>query len=140
MSLEEDITMKIITAPTPEQHSYLNTLIEEFHSNILPSFFSPTYVEELLNFGVLDVSTSEEYSLQDMLDVTASLQMIKALLECLIDDEADETHPERYYVNRKILEKHYIYFPFTYKDFKESINSQENPEIMLGKADNEWLI
>lgn len=129
--------MKIITASTPEQHTYLSNLKKDFYNRLFPLFFMPTYVKELRDFSILEGEPLDEYSFQQMLDIIAALQTIHILLECLLENNVEADHYERFKTNQKILEKNHVYFPFAYEDFKLS---DQKPDFSLIKADNNWII
>lgn len=109
--------MKVVTASTPEQQSYVQSLLDTFHDKVLPSFFSESYVHDLKTFGVLTHADLEEYSLNEILEVTAALQTLQHILECVLENDESPHLARKFKKNQEILERHQLYFPFRYQDF-----------------------
>ncbi|QHE52444.1 DUF5365 family protein [Pontibacillus sp. HMF3514] len=114
--------MKVVTASTPEQQSYVRSLLDHFHRSILPSFFSESYVDDLKTFGVLCQEDLDEYTLQEIMEVTAALQTIQHILECLLENDASPQLARKFDRNQKIIEGHQIYFPFCFQDFTTTVS------------------
>lgn len=129
--------MKVVTASTPEQQSYVRSLLDYFYSSVLPRFFSDTYVKDLKTFGVLCKSDLEEYSLQDIMEVTAALQTLQHLLECIIEKDHSNQMAQKFQRNQAILERHQIYFPFRLQDFT---THDTDSDLSMVKPANNWLI
>lgn len=129
--------MKIITASTPEQQEYVMHMTNHLYQNIFPYFFNKDHMASLHHSGVMNAQGIEEYSLQDILEVTAALQTIEAVLECLLEGNDELHHAERFEENRRILEKRNWYFPFYYTDFKESLTGNMFRQV---KPDNDWIL
>jgi len=111
--------MKVVTASTPEQQSYVRSLLDYFHEKVLPSFFSESYVHDLKMFGVLNHADLDEYSLNEILEVTAALQTLQHILECVQEKDESPHLARKFRKNQEILERHRLYFPFRYQDFAE---------------------
>ncbi len=129
--------MKVVTASTPEQQSYVRSLLDHFHRSILPSFFSKSYVDDLETFGVLCQVDLDEYTLQEIMEVTAALQTIQHILECLLEDGASPQLAQKFDRNQKIIESHQIYFPFRFQDFT---TTDFEFDLASVKPANHWLI
>ncbi|GGC98982.1 DUF5365 family protein [Pontibacillus salipaludis] len=130
--------MKIVTASTPEQQEYVKEKITYFFDSLFPFFFSGSYAEDLKNFGVLSIEGIEEYTLKEILEVTAALQTLQSLLECISDCTGDQKHSKQFDRNTKILEKHSIYFPLRYDDFLYTKNNEVLS--LMGKPENQWIL
>jgi len=129
--------MKVVTASTPEQQSYVRSLLDHFHRSILPSFFSKSYVDDLKTFGVLDQVELEDYSLQEIMEVTAALQTVQHILECVMEHGEYPHLAQRFQHNQEILERHQFYFPFRFQDF---IPSEYELDLTSVKPANHWLV
>ncbi|KGP93292.1 hypothetical protein N780_12120 [Pontibacillus chungwhensis BH030062] len=130
--------MKIVTASTFEQQEYVKEKITYFFDSLFPFFFSKNYAIDLENFGVLSIEGVEEYSLKEILEVTAALQTLQSLLECISDRVGDPKHSKQFDRNTKILEKHSIYFPLRYDDFLST--SDKEALSLMGKPENQWIL
>ncbi|QSS98394.1 DUF5365 family protein [Pontibacillus sp. ALD_SL1] len=130
--------MKIVTASTPEQHEYVKEKITYFFDSLFPFFFSENYSQDLRSFGVLSIEDMEEYSLKEILEVTAALQTLQSLLECISDCTGDSKHSKQFDRNTKILEKHSIYFPLRYDDFLSTTDKEALS--LMGKPENHWIL
>ncbi|MYL32829.1 hypothetical protein GLW08_00155 [Pontibacillus yanchengensis] len=130
--------MKIVTASTPEQQDYVQTTVRYIYNNLLPSFFSSSYIKDLHNLDVLQIRNIEEYSLKEIMEITAALQTIQSILECLVNDGHPIDYKHKFKNNQRILEKHFIHFPFQCEDFHK-VDQTEYPMSMI-QPDNKWLI
>jgi len=129
--------MKVVTASTPEQQSYVRSLLDHFHRSILPSFFSESYVEDLKAFGVLNQVELEEYSLQEIMEVTVALQTLQHILECVLEYGKYPQLARKFQRNQEILERHQFYFPFRFQDFTPS---EYEVNLASVKPANQWLV
>ncbi|MCD5322917.1 MULTISPECIES: DUF5365 family protein [Pontibacillus] len=129
--------MRIVTASTPEQHKYVKEMVTYFFESLFPFFFSSSYREDLKNFGVLELKDLEEFSLKEILEITAALQTLQSLMECMSEEGSEMKHSKQFERNTKILTKHSIYFPFNYDDFS---SADGESLYMAGKAYNQWII
>lgn len=130
-------TMKVITASTPEQQEHVESILTYFQNTILPSFFSISYVNDLLEFGVLNADHLDEYTLKDIMEVTAALQTLQILLEDALEKKHQRNYENQFERNQRIIESHGISFPFSYSDFVEK---EICSSLNHAKPQNQWLL
>ncbi|MCT2535046.1 YhcU family protein [Aquibacillus koreensis] len=115
--------MKVVTASTPEQHDYVKCLMKELYENIFPIYFSNAYIQKLKNFELMTIPNMEELNLNEIMEVTASLQTIATILKQFgTTNEMLEEYEQVFSKNTIILTKYGIDFPFQLTDFKLNSN------------------
>ncbi|KGP71190.1 DUF5365 family protein [Pontibacillus yanchengensis] len=130
--------MKIVTASTPEQQEYVRSTVRYFYNNLFPCFFSSSYINDLHNLEVLQVTHIEDFTLKEIMEITAALQTLQSILECLIDGAHILEYKQAFQNNQRILEKHFIHFPFRCEDFQKINPTDYN--LFMSQPENKWLI
>ncbi|MBM7569889.1 DUF5365 family protein [Aquibacillus albus] len=117
--------MKIITASTPEQQTYVKELIQKLYETIFPYFFSQAYIKKLKEFNLMEIPNLKDLSLIEIMEVTAAIQTISSILEELAksNKQMDE-YKNAFRKNAAILSKYHIDFPFELVDFQTDSDNQ----------------
>ncbi|MRH42470.1 hypothetical protein GH741_07205 [Aquibacillus halophilus] len=112
--------MKVITASTPEQHEYVQELIEDLYDEIFPCYFTSDYIQELKNFNLMKMPPDvKELSLAEIMEVTAAIQTISTILKEKANTEKQlNDYKHAFNRNASILSKYQIDFPFQLADFQ----------------------
>ncbi|QDP40397.1 DUF5365 family protein [Radiobacillus deserti] len=121
--------MKVVTASTPEQQSYMKEQLEDLYDRVFPCFFPISYIKQLKEFKLLQPARLEELTMVEILEVIAAVQTISTILETLHKNQtAIEVYEEAFHKNASILNKYDIDFPFELEDFNsnQQMNSQMN--------------
>ncbi|MDC3412978.1 YhcU family protein [Aquibacillus sp. 3ASR75-11] len=110
--------MKVVIASTPEQHVYIKEQVDYLFHSVFPMFFPLSYIASLQQFNILDDSHLQELNLQEIMEATAAIQMIKTILENKIEGKRETSaYEELFNKNTNILNKYQLDFPFRYQDF-----------------------
>ncbi|MBM7715122.1 DUF5365 family protein [Siminovitchia sp. FSL H7-0308] len=133
--------MKVVFAATQEQKETISSLLDDFYSSILPSYFQDDDIYTFCELNILKTPSFEDWpnSASDALNVIAALQVMKTLLELRNIDSHNPHLESIFYKNKKILESHDISFPFTYSQYTRQKGLSHSLSIFT-PAYNDFLI
>lgn len=109
--------MKIVNGGSVKQEEYGKELMREIMEDLLPCFFSNTEWQKFKENGILDPSPIREFSKGELLELIASLQTIKSILEHLKEEHGQKRYKKIFERNSVKLKQLSVEFPFTYMDF-----------------------
>lgn len=141
------MSLKVVYSSTQEQEQEIGNLSSEFYDSIFPSFFSTSEILHYREIGVLTRGSSNHPyigTLKSAYQVISALNVIKFILEPIIQDEPDRDDEKNIVLlekNIKILTEAGIFFPFTAEHF-ESVNYHFIRSELLtnSEPDNKLLI
>ncbi len=117
--------MKILFAATEEQEERLDQLTNYFYTNIFPYHFDNQQMNELSELKVLAFTQETNYN--GTLETAATIIIALETLVAIIETNRNKPEiPEDYYQlfekNVQILNRYYLFFPFTLEQFVETKN------------------
>ncbi len=131
--------MKIVTASTPEQESFIQELVSYMYTEVFPYYFSDKYINELEALNVLIPEEQGLYNgtLKEAFQLISSLQSLIAVIETIKTEEIGENHREIFEKNTTILEEYGYKFPLTIDHFKRL---KDDSVSLFTKSTSQYLM
>jgi hypothetical protein len=131
--------MKIVTASTPEQETFILELIDYMYTEVFPQYFTDEYIKELKDLHVLLPVNTDLYNgtLKEAFQLISGMQALIAVIETIKTEEIGDHHREIFAKNTLILEEYGYKFPLEIDHF---MRVKEESISLFAKPTSQYLM